>query len=113
MPTPEGSKLLFDIKQACENIRDFMTGKTQANYESDLLFRSAVERQLLIAGEAMAQLSAKDPNTVSEIPDHRNIVGFRNRLVHGYSSVSDRAVWQIATEDAPRLAQQAAALLDK
>lgn len=52
----ESKKYLYDIQQACERLTKFVAGKTFADYDSDDFFRSAVERQFEIIGEAISQL---------------------------------------------------------
>jgi uncharacterized protein with HEPN domain len=39
---------------------------------------------LEIIGEAFVQLRVEDAATAEKFPDLRQIVGMRNRLVHGY-----------------------------
>jgi len=87
--TREAKKRLFDALQACNAITQFVAGKTKSDYTADLLLRSAVERQMEIVGEALSQLARAEPNTVSQIPDFRHIVGMRNRLIHGYDTVDN------------------------
>ena len=52
----ECKKYLFDIERAAGLVRDFTQGKTFAEFGSDLMLRSAVERQFEIIGEALNQL---------------------------------------------------------
>lgn len=52
----EAKKLLYDIQLASEKVSKFVSGKSFANYESDDLLRSGVERQFEIMGEALNQL---------------------------------------------------------
>jgi uncharacterized protein with HEPN domain len=59
------------------------------------MLRSAVERQFGIVGEALSRLAKDSPDVVALIPDHAKIIGFRNILVQGYSSVDDRIVWGV------------------
>ena len=49
-------KLLVDIRDACEFIREFASGRTLEEYRTNVMLRSAVERQFEICGEAMNQL---------------------------------------------------------
>ena len=101
---PKVKTFLYDIQQACDSLRDFISGKTFADYQRDDLLRSGVERKLMIIGEAVYQILHLDPDLESNISQARQIVGFRNVLVHGYFAVEDETVWGIAKNDIPVLA---------
>ena len=75
------------------------------------MVRSAVERQFEIIGEALAQVLRLDPSLRSKISDSERIIAFRNRLVHGYSSVADDVVWGILEANLPSLQEEVAALM--
>jgi uncharacterized protein with HEPN domain len=47
----EALKYLYDIQQACGLLTQSVAGKTFADYSSDALLRSGVERQFTIVGE--------------------------------------------------------------
>ena len=102
---------LWDIVTAAGRIGDFLHDKAFADYEGDLLLRSAVERQLAIIGEALAQGIRHHPELEREITDARAVVAFRNQLVHGYMRVNNATVWDIIENDLPRLMAEAEALL--
>ena len=51
----ESKKYLFDMQRASALLAEFTRGKTFANYESDAMLRSAVERQFEIIGEAILE----------------------------------------------------------
>jgi uncharacterized protein with HEPN domain len=53
-------------------------GKSFADFNSDLVLRSAVEHQFEILGEALGQLARLDAALAAKIPDLRQIVAFRN-----------------------------------
>ena len=36
---------------------------------------------------------------MAQIRDHRDIISFRNILVHGYDAIDDRIVWGVVEED--------------
>lgn len=82
---------------------DFTRGKSFSDYQADLLLRSAVERQLEIAGEALAKLRRLDAQTAATIGDLPRVVGFRNVLIHGYATVDDRLVWGVIENHASSL----------
>jgi uncharacterized protein with HEPN domain len=46
-------KYLYDIVNCCEFVLEMTNGKTVEDYKSDRVFRSALERELQIIGEAM------------------------------------------------------------
>jgi uncharacterized protein with HEPN domain len=104
-------KYLFDINEACELLIQFTAGKTFSDYSTDPMLRSAVERQFEIVGEALAQVLRLDPSLRSKISDSGRIIAFRNRLIHGYSSVADDVVWGILEANLPSLRNEVAALM--
>lgn len=110
---PETLKLLFDVEQACSNIMQFTEGKTYEDYASDLLLRSAVERQFEIIGEALNTSRKKDPETIDRITGVQKIISFRNMLIHGYSMVDNETVWEIVKVHLPLLHRQVRELLEQ
>lgn len=91
--TEKSIKYLSDILMAIELIEDFMVGFDFPAYESDRKTQSAVERQLAVIGEALNQFKKLEPSIVIE--NDRQIVAFRNRLVHAYDSLDNSIVWVI------------------
>ncbi|WP_221583427.1 DUF86 domain-containing protein [Microbacterium sp. G2-8] len=108
---PEAAALLWDIDSATERVGAFISGLSLSEYIEDALVRSAVERQLEIAGEALKRLRDLDPEMAAGIPDSSRIIGMRNILAHGYAVVDDGVVWTAATRHAPRLRAEVARLL--
>jgi uncharacterized protein with HEPN domain len=45
------------------------------------------------------------------MPDARQMISFRNRLIHGYDSVDDAIVWDILVRKLPALGRQVDDLL--
>jgi uncharacterized protein with HEPN domain len=87
MPLRNPKKYLYDIINCSEFILELTKDKTVEDYKNDRVFRSALERELQIIGEAMLQLDRVSPEIVEEVSEHRSIIGFRHVLVHGYVSL--------------------------
>jgi uncharacterized protein with HEPN domain len=104
-------KYLYDIIDCCEFLLDFTEGKTVNDYKNDRAFRSAVERELQIIGEAITQLDGVSPEMADQISEHRNIIGFHNVLVHGYASLNQETVWNVVTDKLGLLLEQSRSLL--
>ncbi len=94
---------LYDILNAIAEIESFFGGapKFFATYQNDLRTKRAVERNLEIIGEALSRLLKHD-ETIT-ISNSRKIVDTRNRIIHGYDSVSDEIVWGIVVRHLPVL----------
>lgn len=112
MPQRDANAFLLDVVAACDAVSQFIKDADMASYASDLLLRSAVERQLLIAGEAVNHIRRLDPMLAGTLGDVKGIVDFRNILIHGYFHVNHEVVWAIASTDTPRLRAAAFAALD-
>lgn len=76
------------------------------------MLRSAVERQFEIIGESLNRLDRVDPSVAEQIDDLPRIVAFRNVLIHGYATIDDRIVWEVATERLAPLIELVTGLLD-
>lgn len=100
---PDPRKYLWDALRAAGFLRQFAAGKTFAEYQGDVLLRSAVERQFEIVGEALSQLAKSYANMAAHVPELPRIVAFRNILIHGYANVDDAPVWQVLTDKLPQL----------
>ena len=103
---------LWDVQQAVIAIQQFIQGMDATSYADSALVRSAVERQFEIIGEALNRLSKISPDLALKVPNLREIMGFRNILIHGYASIDHARVWQIAVDLVPELKQVVSALLD-
>lgn len=108
---PETVKLLWDMHAAATRIGRFSVGKTAADYDSDDLLRSAIERQFEIIGEAMTRLIKADRATALLITDYRKIASFRNVLIHGYDSIDNEVSWAVVTTKLPVLCEDLQRLL--
>jgi len=104
------AKLLGDIVGAADAIAGFLDGRDRAAYASNLMFRSAVERQLEILGEAIRRLDLL-AELAGQLSEHRRIIAFRNIMAHAYDGLDEDVVWQIVIEKLPVLRCEADELL--
>jgi uncharacterized protein with HEPN domain len=92
--TEKSKKYLSDVLMAIHLIREFTIDIIDFNiYDKDRKTQSAVERQLVIIGEALNKLRQTETEIVIE--NDKQIIGFRNRLVHAYDSIDNSIVWAI------------------
>ena len=93
---------LSDIKQAISEIDQFLPErKIFQNFQKDLKSKRAIERNIEIIGEAVNRILIQNP--AIKITNSRKIVDTRNRISHGYDSVSDDIIWSIVIRDIPQL----------
>ena len=103
--------LLWDAREAADVIATITASKSFADFDQDIILRSAVERQFEVVGEALAQLARLDAAMAAKVPDLREIVAFRNVLIHGYAVIDRARVWRVVEENLPQLRLALAALL--
>ena len=94
-------KFLSDILNAINLVEEFTKDVYSfGDYTSDLKTKSAVERQLVIIGEAVNAINKEDE---AEFDNVKQLVAFRNRIVHAYDSIDDAIVWNILKKHLPSL----------
>jgi uncharacterized protein with HEPN domain len=104
---------LEDALTAGSAVVRFLGSRSLADYEGDPMLRSAVERQLMIVGEALNRTLRAAPELVNRIPEAPEAIGFRKLLAHGYDEVVDRLVFNLAHERLPLLIDRVRAILDE
>ena len=103
---------LTDIEFAINEINEFLPEKRIfLDFQNDAKTRKAVERNIEIIGEAMNRILKTDPDF--PISYSRKIVDTRNRIIHGYDSVSADVVWLIVINYLPELEKDVKRLLGK
>ena len=102
---------LFDILNAIVEIESFFDDNPKEffKYQHDLKTKRAVERNVEIIGEALSRILKQD-ETIT-ITNSRKIVDTRNRIIHGYDSVSDDIIWGIVIRHLPILQTETQILL--
>jgi uncharacterized protein with HEPN domain len=78
------------------------SGKSRGNLDTDRLFELALTRLLEVIGEAANRIPDEIQAVNPEIP-WLQVIGLRNRLIHGYDSVDFDILWAIVKDDLPDL----------
>lgn len=104
---------LFDIYQAIEEIESFFAEKPMQfqDYIADVKTKRAVERDLEIIGEAVNRIVKEDKNF--RIENAQKLIGTRNRIIHGYDTISDDLIWSIVVNHLPKLKNEIEVLMEK
>ena len=105
-------KYLTDILFSIEEIENFLAQRPKqfSVFLSDSMFRRAIERKVMIIGEAMTQALKLDSEL--QISNARKIISTRNYVVHAYDSLQPETLWNIVINHIPILKQEVKALLD-
>jgi uncharacterized protein with HEPN domain len=104
MPQPNKViKYLLDIEAIISEL-EMIIEYHESNYssfESNFITIRAVERDLMIVGEAVSKLLTINPDF--QISSSKDIIGLRNLIVHAYDSIEPAALWKILIKDIPLL----------
>jgi uncharacterized protein with HEPN domain len=98
---------------ALERVSRFLDGCSEEAYLADDLRQAAAERQLEVAGDALAQLRKLDAALFARIPTGDVIVACRNVLAHGYATLDHRRVYALATTRVAGLQKALTQLLEE
>ncbi len=98
MRRPEDEALLRDMLDYSRRAVEAVTQSERSDLDSDFVLAAALERFIEIIGEAASKVSAGTKAGAPQIP-WREIIGMRNRLVHGYASVDHDIVWDVVSVD--------------
>jgi len=101
---------ILDIVLACRRLRRFVAGRTREELDRDDLLLYAVLHATALIGEAASRLSPEFRQDHPEIP-WRDIIGTRNRIIHGYDTVKTDIIWDIAAAKAELLLERLVPLL--
>ncbi|MGB5516553.1 MAG: HepT-like ribonuclease domain-containing protein, partial [Thermoanaerobaculia bacterium] len=84
MRPPEDDVLLRDMLDHSRFAIEAVAKKERSDLDSDLIIAAALERFIEVIGEAASKISPSTRASSPEIP-WKEIIGMRNRLVHGYA----------------------------
>ena len=106
-------KSLNDILNSIDNIESFCSSRPKEfkTFCEDICFRSAVQWEIAIIGEAMNRILKVHPDIA--ITSARRIVNTRNYLIHGYDSLREDLIWAIVINHLPVLKGEVTELLGR
>ncbi len=90
---------------ACLKTQQFISHKTRTDLDKDEQLSYALVRLIEIIGEAAVKVTPETKERYSSIV-WKDIIGTRNRLIHGYDDVNLDIVWQIVSVDIEELVAQ-------
>lgn len=96
---------------ACKEIESFFEGGSRVfeDFEKDILRQRAVERNVEIMGEAINQMLKNDKSI--SLNNSKAIISTRNRVIHGYDSVTPEFLWSLVIRHIPKLQHDVESLL--
>ena len=107
--------LLSDIVRSIDEINEFSEGLTIEDFKqylSNKMMRRAIERDLIIIGEAMHDIVKVDHTRVMRIKNSRRVVELRNDVVHSYDDLANEKIWQFIWTELPYLRKEVSHILD-
>ena len=93
---------LIDMLQAAREAAAFADGLSFAEFKQNRMAQLAILKAIEIVGEAASHVGPDAKEAHPEIP-WPEIIGMRNRLVHGYFNVNLMRVWETVQQDIPQL----------
>lgn len=70
-------------------------------FQNDMLRQRAVERNIEIMGEAINRILKANPEF--QLSNAKAIINTRNRVIHGYDSVTTEFLWSLIMKHIPAL----------
>lgn len=89
-----------------------LDGLGYAEFIEDRVLQLASARLLEIVGEASSRVSTTSRELHAEIP-WRDVIDFRNVIVHAYDSIEYELVWNVVQNDLPDLITELERVLEQ
>ena len=105
----------YRLQHMLENAEEAISlikGKTRDELKNERLLELALIRLVEVIGEAAAKISHDEYDNYSTIP-WSQVVGMRNRLIHGYEEVDLNILWDTIELDLPVLVEELKKILNK
>ena len=106
------SLYLYDILEACENVREYTDGQTFTEFSDDKKTQDAVIRNLEIIGEAVKNIPSDLLASQPQI-EWKQIARFRDNVIHRYFGVQLTIVWDVVENKLEDLRTAVESLIDE
>lgn len=93
---------IWHMIDAAEEAISFTKNIPQKEFNKNRMLVLSTIKEIEIIGEAASKITEETVVFYSEIP-WKDIVGMRNRLIHGYFDVDVKLVWNTTKNDLPAL----------
>lgn len=96
-------KHLIDVLNAINEVESFFADRPKLfqEFQNDILRQRAVERNIEIMGEAINRILKTNPEF--QLSNAKAIINTRNRVIHGYDSVTTEFLWSLIMKHIPAL----------
>ena len=101
MPLPDEVRVAHMV-DAARRVMKATGGRTRSDLDTDDLLAPALVHWITVVGEAAGRVSPEWRARVPGLP-WGEIVGMRNKLIHGYYDVDLDVVWRVARQEIPSL----------
>lgn len=96
--------ILLQIIKRCNRVIDKIMNIDETEFSLNEDIKEVVCFNLFQIGELANSLSIEFTNKYSKVP-WKQIIGMRNRIVHGYDTINLEIVWNTVNESIPELKQ--------
>ena len=103
--------ILLQIIKRCNRVVEKVSNITEAEFSLNDDIKEVVCFNLFQIGELANGLSVEFIKEYNKIP-WKQIIGMRNRIVHGYDTINLEIVWNTAIESIPELKSYCNKILD-
>ena len=107
----DNKRLRHMLDSALEAVK-FADGKSREDLDNDRKLVLAIIKSIEIIGEAASKVSENCQVENVEIP-WKDIIGMRNKMIHGYFEVNHDIVWETVQTDIPRLIKALSNIIPK
>jgi len=110
MSRPDDSLTVRDMLDHTIEAINIIAPLTRDDLDSDRITYLALLQLCQIIGEAATRLSQETRDAHPDVP-WREIIAFRNKLIHGYDTIDRDILWAILANDFPTLRAELASIL--